>query len=141
MKQVFHIEVQSDAHLIEWHPKGALLAVASKGRTSIYERNGSLIDDITFDDDSNIVALKWNNDVLAIIGAGIGHVIFWEMSSLTISKFEIGFTDPSYFVWSPLTMHFAVGTKKGNVVICDKTDPIKNETLLGKHQAELRAPD
>ena len=137
MKQIFHLKVQSDTHLLKWHPEGSLLAVASKGRTSIYERSGSLVDDIPFDNDVNIVALKWKNDSLAIIGAGVGHVTFWEMSTLTTMKFEIGFSDPSYFVWSPLTMHFAIGTNKGNAIICDKNAPTKNETLLGKHQSKV----
>ena len=75
-------------------------------------------------------------DTLVIIYENYDKVALWYKSSAETYLIDVGFKDPSFFLWSPKNDTFILGTKKGNLVIYDILND-KVDTILGKHSKEI----
>lgn len=105
----------------------------------MYHRDGSHLRAVKLQVDYKVLGLEWNlkGSTLAIIQENFDSVTLWDSLSLDTHLIQIGFKDPSVIIWSPNGEEIAVGTKKGNLIICHVNSREKN-AFLGKHHGQIK---
>ncbi len=135
------LQITSTAHRREGHSlnaDGSFVAVASKESVDIVDFKGNVLHQIKSDASHDIFATQWNSSatVLAIVYSGHGEVLLWNRHNDETLAVDIGFKDPSFFLWSPHGDVYVLGTTSGNLIIYDIFSH-RIETILGKHSAKI----
>ncbi|VDM33193.1 unnamed protein product [Hydatigera taeniaeformis] len=80
-----------------------------------------------------------NGQILGIIDDETHYIYVWEACSLKLNRFPTNFKENiSTIAWSKVDERFAVGTSKGNMLICDWNTK-KKYPVLGVHTRRILA--
>ena len=87
--------------VLHWQPVGNYLAiVGNKRQVHIYDRYGTIVDDVTLTSGGNIISLGWDKDgeVLAVLQSGNSAIIVWDAAQRkTLAHFPT--SDRSQNAW------------------------------------------
>ena len=126
--------------VLHWQPVGNYLAiVGNKRQVHIYDRYGTIVDDVTLTSGGNIISLGWDKDgeVLAVLQSGNSAIIVWDAAQRkTLAPVETNMKDLCWMLWSKTGPELAVGSCKGNLIIYNRKTTRMNP-LLGKHAKKI----
>ncbi len=138
MREIFQIDSPYQGSLRCISPDSSSVAITDSQVVAIHDCDGKHLCSIEIEQERNIFAIEWNSagNILCVVYEDHDEVTLWYKSNNEIHLIRSGFKDISLLLWSPSNDSFILGTKKGNLVICNVS---KNnvDTILGKHSGEI----
>ena len=139
MREIFRIDSSYHHNAHSLSSDGSMAAIVGDGKVTVNDKNGKHLYNIKTEKNYDILATSWNvsGNILSIVYENLDQVTVWYEKNSDTRMIQVGFNDPSFLIWSSTNNNiFALGTKKGNLVICNALN-CKTETILGKHSSEI----